>query len=320
MKKIRTILGDISPEELGFTDAHEHLIMDKDYILKLNPDYRLDSVEKTSREVGSFMAAGGRAAVEMTCLGVGRNARKMLDVARQTGFHIIASTGFHRPQFYIDSHWRYSYTPEQIAQIFVEEIEQGMDQNQYAGPILDRTEARAGVIKIATGYFVMKPEDERVIHAAAIAHLKTGVPIFTHTEEGTLGPEQVEMLKSDGVDPAHVTVGHYDRLPDFYLHHELASTGCFLQYDTPSRRKYFPESQFIELLKKMIDAGHGKQILWGGDLARQSYQRAYGGAPGLPYILEDFVPRMRCEGISEDVIADVFVNNPARALSFETEA
>ena len=105
MKIVRTVLGDIAPEQLGFTDAHEHLMMDKDYILKLNPDYRLDSVEKTAAEVSSFMAAGGRAAVEMTCLGVGRNAKKLVEVARRTGFHIIASTGFHRPQFYIESHY-----------------------------------------------------------------------------------------------------------------------------------------------------------------------------------------------------------------------
>jgi phosphotriesterase-related protein len=264
------------------------------------------------------MKAGGKAAVELTCLGVGRNARKMQEVARKTGFHIIASTGFHRPQFYIDSHWRFFYEVDQIARIFIEEIQHGMDQNQYGGPVIDRTEARAGVIKIATGYFVMKPEDERVIHAAAIAQVETGIPIFTHTEEGTLGLEQVQMLVSCGVDPAHITVGHYDRNPDFWLHHELAATGCFLQYDTPSRRKYFPESTFVELLRKMVDAGHGKQILWGGDLARQSYQRAYGGAPGLQYILDSFIPRLRSEGFSEEVVADIFVNNPARALSFES--
>ena len=316
MTKVRTVLGDISPDDLGFTDAHEHLIMDKDYVLKLNPDYRLDSVEKTSEEVRSFMAAGGRAAVEMTCLNFGRNAKKMIEVAQKTGLHILASTGFHRPQFYMDSHWRFFYTVDQITKILIEEIEQGMDQNQYNGPIINRTEARAGVIKIATGYYVLKPEDERAIHAAAIAHVETGAPIVTHTEEGTLGLEQVNRLGSYGVDPAHITVGHYDRNPDFYLHHELAKTGCFLQYDTPSRRKYFPESHFIELVRKMVEAGHGKQIVWGGDLARQSYQCAYGGGPGMAYILEDFIPRMREEGFSEGVISDIFVNNPARALTF----
>lgn len=314
MNQIRTIMGDIAPEKLGFTDAHEHLIMDKDYVLKLNPDYRLDNVDKTAQEVKSFMNAGGNAAVEMTCLAFGRNVRKMVAVAKQTGFHIIASTGFHRPQFYMDSHWRFFYTVDQIARILVEEIEQGMDQNQHNGPLVDRTEARAGVIKIATGYYVIKPEDERVMHAAAIAHLETGAPIFTHTEEGTLGLEQVKMLDSWGVDPKHITIGHYDRLPDFYLHHELASTGCFLQYDTPSRRKYFPETNFIELVKKMVEAGHGKQLLWGGDLSRQGYQCAYGGAPGLKYILEDFIPRLRSEGFPAKVIDDIFIHNPARAL------
>lgn len=309
-------MGDISPDELGFTDAHEHLIMDKDYVLKLNPDYRLDNVAKTAEEVSSFMTAGGKAAVEMTCLNFGRNAKKLVEVANKTGLHIIASTGFHRPQFYMDSHWRFFYDVEQIAKILIEEIEEGMDQNQYNGPIIDRTEARAGVMKIATGYFVLKPEDERVIQAVAIAHLETGAPIFTHTEEGTLGLELVNRLGAYGVDPAHITVGHYDRNPDFYLHHELAQTGCFLQYDTPSRRKYFPEIYFIELVRKMVKAGHSKQILWGGDLARQSYQCAYGGGPGLKYILEDFIPRMREEGFSEAIISDIFVNNPAKALSF----
>jgi 5-phospho-D-xylono-1,4-lactonase len=316
MKKIRTILGDISPENLGFTDAHEHLILDKDLVLKLNPDYRLDNVEKTVKEVQSFMTAGGRAAVEMTCLSFGRNVKKMVEVARQTGCHIIASTGFHRPQFYVDSHWRFFYEVDQIARILIDEVEQGMDQNQYNGPFIDRMEARAGVIKIATGYYVMKAEDERVIHAAAIAQLETGAPIFTHTEEGTLGLEQIKILGSYGVDPAHITVGHYDRNPDFYLHHELAKTGCYLQYDTPSRRKYFPEFHFVDLVRKMVEAGHGKQILWGGDLARPSYQCAYGGAPGLKYILEDFIPRLRQEGFTEEVISDIFINNPARALSF----
>ncbi len=121
--------------------------MDKDYVIKLNPDYRMDSVEKTSKEVNSFMAAGGRAAVEMTCLNFGRNAKKMVEVAKNTGLHIIASTGFHRPQFYMDSHWRFFYEVDQIAKIIIEEIEMGLDQNQYNGPIIDRTEARAGVVK-----------------------------------------------------------------------------------------------------------------------------------------------------------------------------
>jgi len=317
MNKIRTVLGDISPDQLGFTDAHEHLIMDKDYVLMLYPDFRLDDVEKTSQEVKNFMDAGGKSIVELSCLGFGRSAKKMVEVAKKTGAHIIATTGFHRPKYYMDSHWRFHYSIDQIVQIIVEEIEQGMDENQYNGPFIDRTSARAGGIKIATGYFVIKPEDVVTVEAAAMAHLETGAPIITHTENGTLGLEQVEMLESYGVDPQHVIVGHFDRNPDFYLHKELAQTGCYLEYDTPSRRKYFPESHFLDLTRKMFEAGFGKQIVWGGDLARRSYQTAYGGAPGLAYILDSFIPRLRSEGFEVSWIEDIFVNNPSKALCFK---
>ncbi len=122
------------------------------------------------------------------------------------------------------------------------------------------------------------------------------------------------MLGSYGVPPSSIVVGHFDRNPDFYLHQELAQTGCFLEYDTPSRRKYFPESHFVELVRKMVEAGFGKQILWGGDLSRRSYQTAYGGQPGLAYIINQFIPRLRKEGFDESVINDIFINNPSRAL------
>lgn len=315
MDLIRTVLGDVASSELGFTDAHEHLIIDRDLVLVQNPDYKLDSIEKTSEEINLFLSAGGRSFVEMTCLGFGRNVRKLIELSKHTGAHIIASTGFHRPNFYIDSHWRFFYSVDQITRILIEEIEMGMDQNQYNGPLIDRTTAKAGVIKIATGYYVIKPEDRISIEAAAMAHLATGAPIVTHTDEGTLGLEQIEILSKFGVDPKYVIVGHFDRNPDFYLHKELAQTGCYLEYDTPSRKKYFPEYHFINLLRNMVEAGFGKQIVWGGDMSRRSYQIAYGGAPGLPYILTHFIPRLRNEGFDSETINDVFINNPAKALS-----
>lgn len=316
MAEIRTILGPIAPSELGFTDAHGHLIMDRDLIVAKYPDFKLDSVEKVGEEVELFMQAGGRAMVEMSPIGCGRNVQAMVEIARNTGLHVIACTGIQKGDFYLDSHWRYFYTPGQMAQIFIEEIEEGMDANSYNGPHVDRSDARAGVIKIATLYHHVTPAGRNVMEAAAIAHKETGAPIASHTEQGTMGLEQVKLLTSFGVDPQHIVVGHMDRNPDFYVHRELAETGAFLLYDTPSRVKYFPESSFIDLVRKMVDAGYGKQLLWGGDLARRSYFVSYGGGPGLAYVPECFVVRMREEGFSQDVIDDIFVNNPARAFTF----
>lgn len=316
MSHIMTVLGPLAPEQLGFTDSHGHLIMDRDLIVAKTPDFKIDDVNKVCVDVQEFMAAGGRAMVEMSCIGVGRSVRKMVEIAQRTGLHVIASTGIQKSDYYLDSHWQHFYTPDQMAQVFVEEIEQGMDANSYNGPFVDRTPARAGVIKIATPYHFVPPEAQRVIEAAAIAHRQTGAPISSHTEQGTMGLQQVELLTRFGVDPAHIVVGHLDRNPDFYTHREIAETGAYLLYDTPSRVKYFPECTFIDLVRRMVDAGYGRQIVWGSDIARRSYFVGYGGGPGMAYVPQHFVPRMRKEGFPEEVIQDIFVHNPARAFTF----
>lgn len=317
MAKIRTILGSITPDELGFTDAHGHLIMDKDLIVSKNPDFRLDSVEKVSSEVADFMKAGGRAMVEMSPISCGRNPRKMMAIAERTGLHVVACTGIHKGSYYLDSHWRSYYTPEQMAKIFVEELEQGMDNYNYNGPFIDRVAARAGVIKIGTDYHAITADEKKCIEAAAIAHRQTGAPIATHTEQGTMGLEQVKILMEYGVEPEHVVVGHMDRNPDFYRHRQVAETGAYLLYDTPSRVKYFPENYFISLVRQMIDAGYGEQLLWGGDMARRSYFASYGGGPGLAYVPNHFCQRMRHEGFSDEELDCLFVKNPALAFSFK---
>jgi len=111
-----------------------------------------------------------------------------------------------------------------------------------------------------------------------------------------------------------VLVGHLDRLPDLGYHREVGGSGAFVIYDGPSRAKYGPDSQVIALIKGMIEAGYGKQLLLGSDMARASYLRAYGGGPGLDYILVRFLPRLRREGVSQEAIDDIMVHNPARAF------
>jgi phosphotriesterase-related protein len=80
--------------------------------------------------------------------------------------------------------------------------------------------------------------------------------------------------------------------------------------------KYFPEATFIDLVRGMVEAGFGKQIVWGGDLARKSYLTAYGGGPGMAYVPDQFVKRLKDQGFTQEVIDDIFVRTPARALTF----
>ena len=257
MLEIRTVLGSILPERMGFTDLHVHLITDCGLVLQQFPALRLDSVEKACKEVELFMQAGGQGMIEFAPLGWGRNPRKLVEVAKRTGLNLVGCTGLHKNTYYLDSHWRNRYSPEQMAQIFAEEIELGMDANGYEGPFIDRTEARAGVIKIATEYECISPLDEKIIRAASLAHLQTGAPIVTHTEKGTMGLEQVKLLMSHGVDPHHIILSHLDHNPDFFEHRRIAELGVFLIYDTSVRRKHWQRCYVLGLYRQMINAGYG---------------------------------------------------------------
>lgn len=313
---VRTVLGDVEASALGRTNAHEHLFIRDGLIVLLEPDYRLDSEENAISEVTDFRKHGGQAIVDTSPLGIGRYPEGLVNVSKATGVHIIAATGFHKPLYYLDSHWRNRLAADQIAQLFIEEIDTGMDAYGFEGPFRKTTSARAGIIKVASDYQKSSPSIYTAFKAAGLAHLQTGAPVLTHTEMGTMAHQQLELLEKFGVSPSHVVLSHMDRNPDWRLHRDVARTGAFLEYDGPGRIKYFPESTVIELIVKMFELGLGHQILLGGDNARRSYWKAYGSATGLAYILESFIPRLQKDGFSQEQIDTMLIGNAARAFAF----
>ncbi len=319
MSVVRTILGDIDPEQLGVTDAHEHLIrIGGGEVTHGGEDMRLPYVEKAVEETRMFLASGGKTVVDTTPCSLGRDICKLLEVKAQVDAHIIASTGFQEGMFYDNTvHWVARYTVEQIAELLVADIEEGIDVHDYMGPIVKRSTARAGEIKIGTGYGMISPFEQKIIHAAALAQLETGAVINTHTRGGTMALEQAQMLMHYGVSPERIILGHVQRNPDLWYHKKIADMGCSFMYDGGYRIKYYPDSTRVELIRGMVKAGYQKHITLGCDAGKKSYQKAYGGGTGFDYDLTVFVPRLREEGISEDAIEDMLVNNPARLFAIE---
>ena len=197
---------------------------------------------------------------------------------------------------------------EELTERFVREIVEGIDD----------TGIRAGLVKASSTLDEISPVAEKVFRAAAAAHLRTGAPVSTHAEAGTMALEQVRLLESAGVDPRRVVIGHMDRKLDLSYHLEVASTGVFLGYDQISKVQYYLDRERAEAIAHLVDAGHGSQILLGGDLARRTYWPAWGHAegPGFVYILKGFVPRLREIGVSDAAVDDLLTNNPARAFAF----
>lgn len=304
MPIIRTVRGDIAPTDLGICYPHEHVLGGPPGPTA-DPDLMLDSEAAAIRELTWFRQAGGQALVDMSSVDYRRDVEGLRKVSEATGIYIVCATGHHKEAFCAP--WVQDRSVDELAERFVREVNDG----------IGKASTRAGVIKAASSLNCITPNEDKVFRAAARAHRTTGAPISTHTEAGTMGLEQIELLRSEGVDPTHIIVGHVDRKLEWEYHLQLARTGAYLSYDQISKEKYAPDSRRVEFILRLVAEGHGRQILLSGDLARKSYWPSYGtgGGPGLTYILWRFVPWLRSEGLTEAVIEDLLVHNPARALS-----
>ena len=306
MAFIRTVCGDIDPADLGACYSHEHVLCSPPPEVA-DRDLELGSEMAAIHELTWFKQAGGRALVDMTPADYGRDAPGMKRVSEATSIHIVAATGLHNEKY--SGRIVKDKSINELADRFARDVLEGVDG----------TDIKAGVIKAASSLNTITVNEEKVFRAAARAHHMTGVAILTHTEVGTMGLEQIQLLISEGVEPERIIIGHVDRKLEWNYHLTLWKTGVTLSYDQISKEKYAPDSQRVEFILRAVKEGCSKQIVLSSDLARKSYWPSYGtgGGPGLTYILWRFIPWLRSAGLSEEVIEDLLVRNPARILTME---
>lgn len=317
---IRTVLGDIDPADAGFCSAHDHVLIADSIGTMRTPDLRIDGVEEAVEEVAAFAQAGGRTLVDAMPVDAGRDPLGLVEVSRRTGVHVVATTGFHKPEYYRAGHWSRSLANDVIADLLVAEITDGMDRWSYGAPVVERIAARAGLVKVATDANGMTPLALARMDVAAEVHRRTGAPVLTHTEHGDLAIEQVEALTERGVPADAVLVSHIDRNHDRGFHAALAATGCYLVYDGPSRVKYHQPEEVAELIAVVVASKAGDRVLLGMDLALRSYRASYGGKPGLAWLPGQFLDVLRACGFSDHDIHRFGWANPAAALSMRPTA
>lgn len=295
------INGKIRPEDLGKTYMHEHLYLDLSRI-KGDPDTHYDATETVAEELKDLHARGISTIVEVTNTGMGRDLERMRRIAEISGMQVIVSTGYYKDPFLPDAVTE--ETIEHLAKRMVGELNEG----------IDGTEIRAQLIaEIGTSKNVMTEMEEKVFEAAARAHVETGAAISTHTTLGTYAVEQLDFFKRFGVDLEKVVIGHVDLRCDLDTHLRIAETGATLAFDTIGKVNYASDEARVEHIQKLIEHGHGKQIVLSQDLTRKSHLKAFGGI-GYSYLLDVFLPKLRAAGVDEKWIRQMLVKTPARIL------
>lgn len=309
MGTVRTILGDIESDRLGFTMPHEHILTrpgghGEKAVGNVGADHALDDLERSIRMCREYKAAGGDTLVEATPKTWGRDTLGMVACAEKSGVHVVACCGVICEEHGMDPKTS-DMSVAEIADEMVRDVAEGMDGTAH----------KAGWIKVGAAYMKVTPNEEKFIRAGARAATRTGVPLHAHTTGGTMGIEITEILRDEGFDMERMIIAHVDRNPDLWYHRQMLKTGVYLIYDGPGKAKYYPDTIRIDLLRQLVADGYGDKLMLCNDMGRRSYHPAYGGGPGLSWIKERFLPRLLDEGFDEAVVHKFMHENPARIYS-----
>ena len=335
-----TVTGAVGVDELGITLSHEHCFVDlrnqftefadpkKKLIseqevsirnlgrLRLNPyavrdNLLVDDMETAVEEVLGFKEAGGRTMVDCTSVGIKRDAVRLRELAERTGVNIVAGSGYYTQ----DTH------PAEMSEWSVEEVAEQIVGDLVEG--IDGSGIKAGVIgEIGTSESI-EPDERKNLLAAARAFGEVRVPIHVHTYPWSrAGLEAIDLLLKEGVDPQKVVICHLDVEPDMDYIKAALARGVWVEFDNfgkefviePSERGFaggifVRDLDRIRIIKELVEGGFERQILVTNDICLKMLLGRYGGR-GYAHILNDVVPLMISEGLTEEVIDDFLRENP----------
>jgi phosphotriesterase-related protein len=304
---IMTVQGPVRQRDAGFTLSHEHILCDLWPILN-SYDGILDDEDMAIAELERFRKAGGRTLVEVSSIGLGRNPPGLRRIAERTGLQIVMGSAWYRERVY----------PSYVSELSTDELAGRIVQDITVGA--DGTDIRAGVIgEIGTERYHITPAQERVFRAAARAHKLTGVSIWTHTTHfGELALEQIALLREEGVPPERIVISHLgDRFGAAHVR-RIADKGVYLGIDNIGYRGdgYPADEVRARNVLELANQGFEKQLLLSLDVCLKQHLHSYGGK-GYDHLQREFLPTLKKMGVDEDVIQQMTVHNPARALAYE---
>jgi phosphotriesterase-related protein len=313
-KFVETMAGPLPTAALGFTLMHEHIIARSEGMIQnfphiWNQPAVLDYVQKM---LTTLKTKGVDTLVDLTVLGLGRDLPMILPIVKKTGIQVIAATGlytFTDPPTYFRNR-----DEKEMADLFVHDIQEG----------IQGTEVKAAILKCATDVPGITPGVEKVLKAAALAHLRTGVPISTHTHAATRrGLEQQDLFAAEGVDLKRVIIGHSGDSDDLDYLTKLMERGSYIGMDRFGLDSYLPEEKRINTINELCRRGWAERMVLSHDT--MAFFDVYelgaieSARPQWNYfnLVDNIIPKLLAAGVTQDQIDIMTRDNPRRI--FENE-
>lgn len=354
--KVQTVSGLVGPADLGITLTHEHLFIEftlpldepqrwemagrhlprtaeelaiwnmpltMDRLMFLHTHVwgnrdtlLLRDIDTTLAEVIAFKEAGGGTIVDVTSIGLGRDPRKLVEIARRSQVNVVMGAGWYRQAWHPAGHADrdvVSLTEEIVRDITVGVGDSGV---------------RAGIIgEVSAMDIVTDPRDSaevKGVRAAARASRLTGAAITLHqwVRDGVALGRTLDIIEQEGGDLQRVVVGHIDAVTAVNIPQLLAIArrGVTLQFDlfgTPYTLSdpRLDARPMADAIVALVQAGLGDRLLMSHDVCTKLQQKAYGGK-GFDYLLTQVVPYLKQRGLSAEQVRTLMVDNPRRVLTF----
>lgn len=303
---ILTVDGPINAGKIGLTLAHEHILVD--FIGAENYDpARWNSAEVITAvlpELIKIKQSGVETLFEFTPAFLGRDVKLLKELSAKSGLNIITNTGFYGA---VNNKYlpvpAFEASADDLAKIWIDEFENG----------IEGTGIKPGFIKISVNPETLSDLHKKLVQAAAITHLQTGLTIASHTGPGIPALEQIDVLKQSGVNPAAFVWVHAqnEENTDYYL--QAASTNAWVSLDGVQQSN---TATYLQLLHFMKEQGLLGKVLVSQDAGWYEPGKPWNG-PNRSYLdIHDYlIPELKESGFSKKDIKQIFELNPAEAFA-----
>ena len=305
--KIMTVTGEIPASQMGVTLSHEHILVDFTGADSIQPGRynREEVVKRVLPYLKALKPYNVNTFVDGTPQFLGRDPELLKELSEKTGIHFITNTGWYAAGNYkFLPKEAFSLTPEEIAARWIDEAENGIGD----------TGIKPGFIKIGVND-PMTDMDVKIVKAACITHLATGLTIMSHT--GLAGPafSQLKILNEYGVAPSALIWTHSMIEPKMDKILTAADMGTWVAFDnlTP---EYKTVSRILDLLRYFKSARRLDRVLLSQDAGWYSPGEPNGGDfREYSTIFDTLMILLDKAGYTMDEINQILVTNPANAFT-----
>ena len=243
------VRGKLPVSDMGASLIHEHVLVDFIGADKISPDrWQHDSViRKVLPYLQEIKSLGINTLVECTPAFIGRDVLLLQKLSVRSGLNILTNTGYYgaSDNKYLPK-WAFTETAEQLASRWIAEFETG----------IENTGIRPGFIKTGVNNGKLSELHQKLIRAAALTHLKTGLTICSHTGPPLPAREEIEILEKSGVHPSAFVWVHASGSAEEM--EDLAKSGCWISLDGVNTDNI---ARHLELISFLKNKNRLKQVL-----------------------------------------------------------